>query len=165
MEDVEKIAGQEEQIAETAALDSVKTKSASMADIVKRMEGMNHDDITKLSAVIGQVGKETDALPAKANAEANKNTIKAVKEDLATIFGKENEELSEEFLDDMGDDARVAFMTTGDLARVGREITRDEAVAIITADQPQFVDPAWLTLVLSSGSFFLTDGRTIVTRS
>lgn len=90
----------QEQISETAALDSVKTKTASVAEIVAKMEGASGEDITKIKEVLDQIGtgKVADNVPAGAAAK-NKASVQMTKEDLATIFGDEMEDLSEEFLD------------------------------------------------------------------
>lgn len=102
---------EDENLEETAALDTIKPKSVHMADIIKKMSGMNNDDITKLAGILNQIGHEADKLPAGANAAANKNsvaakgsavagshTIGAVKEDLAAMFGEDTSELSEDFM-------------------------------------------------------------------
>lgn len=116
---------QEVQIQETAALDSVKTKTVSVAEIIKKMEGASGEDITKLKDVLGQIGNEANNLPARANAAANKASVKMTKEDLATIFGDSLNEQSEDFLEQISTlfEAAVAIR----VAEVREEIMEEAA--------------------------------------
>ena len=98
-----------ENLDETAAADSIKTKTASISSIVSKMQGLSHDDITKLSEVINQYGtngQDADkGLPGGANAASNVKTIstKTIKEDLMSIFGKDEmlKEDAGKFMDDL----------------------------------------------------------------
>jgi hypothetical protein len=95
----------QEVLDETAAADSIKTKTVSISDMIKRMQGMSHDDITKLSEVINQFGAngaEASKGVDGGAAASNLKTIstKTIKEDLAAIFGDDSKELTEGFLDD-----------------------------------------------------------------
>lgn len=87
---------------DTKAADSVKTKTVDIAGIIAKMQGMSHDDVTKLAETINQYngGAAAKDVP-NGQDEANRKTVamKTIKEDLQKIFGSDEEELTEEFLD------------------------------------------------------------------
>lgn len=83
-------------VEDTPAAMSIRTKTGAMADFISMMQGMSHDDITKLADQFAVVQKNTSAAPD--NSAKNKASI-AMKEDIALIFGEDNQQLSEEFLE------------------------------------------------------------------
>lgn len=81
----------------SAAAKSVMNKTVALDKITQAILGASGDDWTKLSAVLDQVDHQADGVKNGADAQ-NKASVAmkgAVKEDLALIFG-DNEELSEE---------------------------------------------------------------------
>jgi hypothetical protein len=113
-----------EEVTESAASDTLKPGSRSVADpkskietitaVIGAMHSMRKDDLTKwYTQAMDLIGKEADSLPSGANADANASTIDtklgkgpktrdpmpkiSVKEDVEEMF--EGQDLSEEFKD------------------------------------------------------------------
>lgn len=113
-----------EEVTESAASDTLKPGSRSVADpkskietitaVIGAMHSMRKDDLTKwYTQAMDLIGKEADSLPSSANADANASTIDtklgkgpktrdpmpkiSVKEDVEEMF--EGQDLSEEFKD------------------------------------------------------------------
>ena len=133
----------------TPAADSIKTKTGNLAAIIAKMQGMSHDDITKFSEVIKQVGSE-DNLGAKDMSAQNRASVamKTVKEDLASIFGDDNEKVSAEFLDEIATlfeaalNVRVALIQE-ELFEEAAEVVEEEVEArmeALTEDLDDYLD-------------------------
>ena len=89
----------------TPAANSLKTHA--IADTIKRMQGMSHDDITKLwdqfatidknfGAAVDNSGKNKSSIAMKPSAASP--STQTLKEDITLIFGEDAKELSEEFI-------------------------------------------------------------------
>ncbi len=95
-------------VVETAAADSIKTKEGAKSDFISRMQGKKGDSHNHLSAVFATAEKNVHAAPDKS--ASNKATIAmkpseaspktaTLKEEIASLFGEDTKEISEEIID------------------------------------------------------------------
>ncbi len=62
--------------------------------------------------------------------------------------------------EDLSEDAKAAFVLSGDLTHIAEEIGRDAAALAITGDRPGTVVDLFLS---TAGVYSLSDGRCILT--